>query len=185
MMTLWKILLCSVSSSSSVVSPEHTNYNLLGRHVVDWPYNQRNVNCQRHTYLPSSTTSVCTEFKEISVDTYTENRVLRGDSRFINHDPVSTREESLKISEAVSETSSENTSVDFRTNKINRLIVFNYSSGTSSTNKFQVPITTTNTSFKNTGVILQKSDSKQTLQGRTAVVDKKFKNLQWSLLDSV
>ena len=185
MMTLWKILLCSVSSSSSVVSHEHTNYNLLGRHVVDWPYNQRNVNCQRHTYLPSSTTSVCTEFKEISVDTYTENRVLRGDSRFINHDPVSTREESLKISEAVSETSSENTSVDFRTNKINRLIVFNYSSGTSSTNKFQVPITTTNTSFKNTGVILQKSDSKHTLQGRTAVADKKFKNLQWSLLDSV
>ena len=97
MMTLWKILLCSVSSSSSVVSPEHTNYNLLGRHVVDWPYNQRNVNGQRHTYLPSSTTSVCTEFKEISVDTYTENRVLRGDSRFINHDPVSTREESLKF----------------------------------------------------------------------------------------
>ena len=84
----------------------------------------------------------------------------------------------------MSETSSENTSVDFRTNKINRLIVFNYSSGTSSTNKFQVPITTTNTSFKNTGVILQKSDSKQTLQGRTEAVDKKFKNLQWSLLDS-
>ena len=128
---------------------------------------------------------VCTEFIEISVDIYTENRVLRGDSRFINHDPVSTREESLKSSEAVSGTSSENTSVDFRINKTNRLIVFNYSSSTSSTNKFQVPTTTTNTSFKNTGVILQKSDSKQTLQGRTAVVDKKFKNLSWSLLDSV
>ena len=32
---------------------------------------------------------------------------------------------------------------------------------------------------------MKKSDSKQTLQGRTAVMDKKFKNLQWSLLDSV
>ena len=32
---------------------------------------------------------------------------------------------------------------------------------------------------------MQKSDSKQTLQGRTAVVDKKFKNLQWSLHELV
>ena len=86
--------------------------------------------------LPSSTTSVCTEFKEISVDIYTENRVIRSDSRFINHDLVYTREESVK-----------------------------------STNKFQVPTATTNTSIKNTGFILQKSDSKQKLQGRTAVVD--------------
>ena len=51
-------------------------------------------------------------------------------------------------------------------------------------NKFQVP-TTTSTSTKNTGVILPKSDSKQKLQGITAVVDTKFENLQWSLLDSV
>ena len=85
----------------------------------------------------------------------------------------------------MSRTSSENTSVDFRINKTNRLIVLNYSSSISSPNKFQVPTTTTNTSIKNTGVILQKSDSKQKLQERTAVVDTKFKNLQWSLLDSV
>ena len=55
----------------------------------------------RDSNLLSSITRFCTEFKEISVDTYTENRVLTGDSRFINHDPVSTREESLKSSEAV------------------------------------------------------------------------------------
>ena len=79
--------------------------------------------------------------------------------------------------------SSENTNVDFRINRTNRLVVFNYSSSTY--NKFQVPTITTNTSIKNTGVILQKCDSKQKLRGRTAVVDKKNKNLQWSLLDSV
>ena len=56
---------------------------------------------------------------------------------FINHDPVSIREKSLKSSEAVSGTSSENTSVNFRINKTNRLIVFNHSSSTSSTNKFR------------------------------------------------
>ena len=61
------------SSSFSVSLPEHTNYNLLGRHVVDRPYNRRNVNGQRHRNLPSSTTRVCTAFKQISVDTYTEN----------------------------------------------------------------------------------------------------------------
>ena len=91
---------------------------------------------------------VSTEFREISVDTYTENRVLRGYSRFINHDPVSTREESLKSSEAMSRTYSENTSADFRINKTNRLAVFSYSSSTSITNEFQVPTTTTNTSIK-------------------------------------
>ena len=165
------------NSSFSVASPEHANYNLLGLHVVDRPYNRRNVNDQRHSNLPSSRTRVCTEFKEISVNTYTENRVLKRDSRFINHDHVSTREESLKSSEAVSRTSSENTSVDFRINKTNRFAVFNYSSSTSSTNEFQVPITTTNTSIKNTLFILQKSDSKQKLQERTAVVDIKFENL--------
>ena len=173
------------SSSFSATSPEHTKYNLLGQHVVNRPYSRRNINGQRYSNLPSSTTRVCTEFKETSVDTYTENRVLRGDSRFINHDPVSTREETLEISEAVSGTSSGNASADFRINKRIRLIVFNYSTSTSSTNKFQVPTTTTNTSIKIKGVILQKSDSKQKLQGRTAVVDKKFKSLQWSLLDSV
>ena len=85
----------------------------------------------------------------------------------------------------MSRTFAENTSVNFRINKTNRLIIFNYSSSTSSTNKYQVPATTTNTSIKNTGVILQESDSKQKLQGRTAVADTKIKNLQWSLLDSV
>ena len=85
----------------------------------------------------------------------------------------------------MSGTSPENTSVDLRINKTNRLIVSNYSSSTSSTNKFQVLTTTANKSIKNTGVILQKSDSKQKLQGRTALVDKKFENLQWSLLDLV
>ena len=144
-----------------------------------------NVNSQRHSNLSASTTRVCTEFKEISVDTYTENRVLRGDSRFIKHDPVSTIEESLKSSEAVSVTSSKNTNVDFRINKTNRRIAFNYSNSNSSTNKFQVPTTTANTSIKNTETILQKGNSKQKLQGRTAVVNKKLKNLPWSLLDSV
>ena len=147
-------------------------------------YNRRNVNGQRYSNLPSSTTRVCTEFKIISVATYTENRVLRDDSRFIDHDPVSNREESLKSSKTVSRTSSEKASVDFRINKSNRVIVFNYSSSTSSTNKFQIPTTTTNTSIKNTGIILQKSDSKQKLQGRTAVVNTKFENLRCSLLDS-
>ena len=123
------------NSSFSVASPGHSNYNLLGRHVFDRPYSQRNVNDQKHRNLPSLTTRNNTEFKEISVDTYTENRVLRGDSTFIIHDPVSTREESLKSSEA------------------SRLIVFNFFSIISSTNKFQVPTTTTNTSFKNTGVV--------------------------------
>ena len=78
------------NSSFSVASPEHTNYNSLGRHVVDWPYNRRNVSGQRQSNLPSSTTRVYIEFKEVSVDTYRENRVLRGDSKLINHDPVST-----------------------------------------------------------------------------------------------
>ena len=54
----------------------------------------------------SSTTRVCIEFKEIGFDTYTGNRVFMVGSRFINHDPVYTREESLKSSEAVSRTSS-------------------------------------------------------------------------------
>ena len=111
----------SQNSSFSVASPKDTNYNLLGRHVVDSPYNWESVNGHRHSNLPSSTARVCTEFKDISVDTHTENRVLRDDSRFINHDTLSTKEESLN-SEAVSGTSLENTSVDFRINKTNRLI---------------------------------------------------------------
>ena len=90
----------------SVASPEHANYISLERHVVNRPYNRRNVSGQRHSNLPSSATMDCPECKEISVDTNTENRVLRDVSRFINHDPVSTREESLKSSEAVSRTSS-------------------------------------------------------------------------------
>ena len=47
------------------------------------------------------------------------------------------------------------------------------------------PITTVFTNIENIGIILQKSDSKQKLQGRTPVMDIKFENLQWLLLDSV
>ena len=39
------------NSSFSVASPEHTNQNSLGRHVVDKPYNRRNINGQRHSNL--------------------------------------------------------------------------------------------------------------------------------------
>ena len=70
--------------------------------------------------------------KSVLTPTHAESRLLRGDIRFIYHDPVSTREESLKSSEAVSRISSENTSVDFRINETNRLIVVNYSSSASS-----------------------------------------------------
>ena len=78
----------------------------------------------------------------------------------------------LYLPEAVSRTSSLNKCINFRFNKANnRLLVFNYSSSTSSTIKFQVPATTRNTSIKNAGF---KSDSKQKLQGRTAVVDTKI-----------
>ena len=150
---------------------------LLIDHTIEEPLMARDT--------PSSTSRVCTEFKEIRVDTYTENRDLRGDNRFINHDPVSTREESLKSSKAVSGTSSEYKKINFRIDKTCRLIAFHYSSSTSSTNKFQVPTATTNRSIKNKGIMLQKSGSKRKLQGRTAVVDKKLKNLQWSLRDSV
>ena len=52
------------NSSFSVASPEHTKYDLLGRHVVNRPYSRRNINGQRHSNLPSSTTRVCTELKK-------------------------------------------------------------------------------------------------------------------------
>ena len=97
-------------------------------------------------------------------------------ARFMKHDPVFTKEES---SEAFSRTSSENSSVNFKIN--NRLTGFNYSSSTSSTNKFKLPTTTKNASIKNTGIILQKSDYKLKLQN----LDTKFENQQWLLLNSV
>ena len=111
---------------------EHTNYNLLGRHVVDWSYNRRNVNGQKHSNPPSSTSRICAEFKEITVDTNAENRVFRGDTRFINHGPVSLSLPEKKVSrtraksrtKAVSRTSSENTSINFRINQTNRFVVF-------------------------------------------------------------
>ena len=111
---------------------EHTNYNLLGRHVVDWSYNRRKVNGQKHSNPPSSTSRICAEFKEITVDTNAENRVFRGDTRFINHGPVSLSLPEKKVSrtraksrtKAVSRTSSENTSINFRINQTNRFVVF-------------------------------------------------------------
>ena len=127
------------SSSFSLMSTERTNYNLLWQLVVNKPCNQRSVDSQGNLF--SSATRVCTETKKISLECYTENRVLRG--------------------------SSENSSVNFRINKTNRLVVFNYSISISSTKKFQVSATAANTSIKNTRVILQKSDSKQKPQGRT------------------
>lgn len=61
----------------------------------------------------------------VSLDIYTENRVLSGDSRLINHEPVSTGEESVESSEAVSRASSEISSVNFSINKTNTVAAFN------------------------------------------------------------
>ena len=127
----------TLNSSLDVALSGNTNYNLLRGHVVDRPYNRRTVSSQKQSNLPSSTTGVCTEFKKISVDTYTENRVLKAGSRFINHVPLFTREENLKCSGAVSRTSS-GKRVHFRINTTNRFLVFNYSNSTSRNNKFQV-----------------------------------------------
>ena len=165
------------NSSFTVALTEHINYNLFG-HVVDGPYNRKNVNGQEHCNFPSSASRVCTEFQKISLDTYTENRALWSDSKFINRNLVFIGEVSLENSEVVSRASSENTCADFIINKTNKLVAINYLNSTSSTNKFQVPTRTTNTSIKNAGVILQKRDSKQKLRRRTAVVDRKFENLQ-------
>ena len=43
-----------------------------------------------------------------------ENRILRRDSRLINHEPVFIGKESVESSTAVSRTSSENSSAAFR-----------------------------------------------------------------------
>ena len=161
----------------TVASTEHINYNLFG-HVVDGPYNPKNVNGQEHCNFPSSTSRVCTEFQKISLDTYTENRALRSDSKFISRNLVFIGEESVENSEVVSRASSENTCADFIIYKTNKLVAINYLNSTSSTNIFQAPTRITNTSIKNAGVILQKRDSKQKLQRKTAVVDTKFENLQ-------
>ena len=56
---------------------------------------QRSVDCQGNLF--SSATRACTETKKISLECYTENRVLRGDCRFINHEPVSTGKELSKV----------------------------------------------------------------------------------------
>ena len=65
-------------------------------------------------------------------------------------------------------TSSENSSIDFRISKTNRLVVFNYSSSTS--NKFQVPTATINSRIKNTGSYCKKGilnrNSEEELQQR-------------------
>lgn len=161
----------------TVASTEHINYNLFG-HVVDGPYNRKNVNGQEHCNFPSLTSRVCTEFQKISLDTYTENRALRSDSKFINRNLVFIREESVENSKVVPRASSENTCADFIIYKTNKPVAINYLNSTSSTNKFQAPTRITNTSINNAGVILQKRDSKQKLQRKTAVVDTKFENLQ-------
>ena len=111
--------------SFSVASPEHTNYNLLGRqlligHTIEETLMARDTVIfllQQLGFVLNLKKSVLTPTQRIEF--------FGGDSTFINHDPVSTREESLKGSEAVSRTSSEYASVDFRINKTNSLIVFN------------------------------------------------------------
>ena len=66
------------------------NFNSHVRpNTFDKSYNRRNINSQRHSNLLPSTTRVCIEFKGISLGNYTNNRVFKGDIRFISHDPVS------------------------------------------------------------------------------------------------
>ena len=115
------------NSNFSVVLPEHTKYNLLGRHVADRPYNRRNVIGQRHSNLPSSTTRVSRELKKKkSVLTPTQRIEFLGVTVDLLIMILSLPEK--KISKVQKQCQ--------KLNKTNRLIVFNYSSSISSINKF-------------------------------------------------
>ena len=141
-------------SSFSVISSEHTNHNISWTECVNSLYNRRNISGQGQSKLPFSTSKICAEFKETSFAAAQRIQFLA--VTLINHDPVSNREETVESSEAVSRTSSGNSSVGFRINKTNRLVVFNYPTSTFITNKFQVPKTTTNTGIKTQGSYFKK-----------------------------
>ena len=94
------------NSGFSVTSPKETNYNLLGRHVADRPYIEERLMVKDIVIFPLQKLGFALNLNKSVNREHRENRVLTGDSRFINHDPVSTREGSLKGLEAVPRTSS-------------------------------------------------------------------------------
>ena len=81
----------------------------------------------------------------------------------------------------MSRTSSENSSVDFRIKKTNRLVAFDYSSLCLQHTQINVRYLQQQQqirALKTQGSCLIKKDSKQKFQGRLAGVDTKFENLQ-------
>ena len=83
----------------SVPSTTHTIYNLF-EHIVYQPSNHRNVKAQENSNIPSSN-GFLNEVKEISLDNYTENRVLRSNRRFTDHGPLFAERESVESLKAV------------------------------------------------------------------------------------
>ena len=85
------------NSSFSVMSTEHTNYKLLGRYVVDRPYNRRNVYAQRHLGFVLNlrksilTPTQRTKFLGMTVDSLIktlclpEKKVSKGQKKSLEH----------------------------------------------------------------------------------------------------
>ena len=137
------------SSSFRFASSEQTNYNLLGGHVIIGHTIEETLMARKTVMLLLQKLEFVLNLKKYVLTLTKRTELLRVtlDSLFMTLSlPISTylyqvskvRKQCLELLQVST----------LELAKTNRLIAFNYSSSTSSTNKFQVSTTTTNTSIK-------------------------------------
>ena len=167
------------SSNFSAEANKYSSYHIPRRYVVVGSNNGGNFNVQRYNNLPSATSRVYPQYGEIPFESCSRNRIPWCVSRFGKNDTFITSTKNTEDSGSVSRFAHKRLCDSLGTDKIDRSFNFDDASCTTSTIKCSLSSTTANNLSKTVWVIPRSSILEQGVKRRTAVVDSKFKTMQW------
>ena len=135
----------------------------------------------RHCDLPPVESRICNEFKEVSSGTISENRIFRNGHRFNKDGILIASGEACKTNVTILKSSREQRDYHHGPNKVNWETRINCPSNTARTTSSSILATFANPGIKTFEMLSCQSTFRQGCKGRTFLVDRKFKALQWKV----
>ena len=163
---------------------KYQNFDLPGRHVVNASINRETSSRKRHRNLSPSTFGICNKLKKLNHGTGTNNRIFRPCDKFDSNDSFFNRRESERNFIKMQNNIFNERDNGFVVNTISRSSIIHHTSSSSSSDSISLPAASASVSPERRNVLQRENCSKRSGTGRTAVLDRKPKILQWEVSNS-
>ena len=162
----------------STAAPKHSSNNIPGRHVDNRQVSTGIDLSLRHCDLPPAQSGICTEFKEVSSGTISENRIFGNGYRLNEDGNLTASREACKTNVTMQTISREQRDYHHGLNKVKREIGINSPRNTVCTTSSSTLAKFVNPGIKTFKMLSCQSTFRQGCKGRIFLVDRKFKALQ-------